>query len=131
MPYLPNQPVHLGLGASAVVEPEFTGPQWYDGYEARHAADGIEGRLVSQYSFDASWESWEVHPAGAELVICTAGEMTLHQQRGDGGIDSVTLGPGDYAINPPGVWHTADIAPGVGATAIFITAGAGTEHRAR
>ncbi len=42
---------------------------------------------------------------------------------------SITLGAGDYAINPPGVWHTADIAEA--ATALFITAGFGTEHKPR
>ena len=41
----------------------------------------------------------------------------------------MTLGPGQYAINKPGVWHTADAAES--ATVLFITAGAGTEHRPR
>ena len=27
----------------------------------------------------------------------------------DGTTDAVTLGPGQYAVNPPGTWHTADI----------------------
>ena len=38
-------PVHLGLGASAVAEPEFTGPEFYQGYTSRHQADGAEARL--------------------------------------------------------------------------------------
>ena len=42
---------------------------------------------------------------------------------------TVTLGPGDYAINPPGAWHTADVEEE--AAALFITAGLGTEHRPR
>lgn len=41
----------------------------------------------------------------------------------------MTVGPGEYAINPPGVWHTADVEGE--ATALFITAGLGTEARAR
>jgi quercetin dioxygenase-like cupin family protein len=41
----------------------------------------------------------------------------------------VTLRAGDYAINPPGVWHTADVAGET--TALFITAGMGTENRPR
>ncbi len=131
MPHLPTSPAHLGLGATATVEPAFTDESWYAAYGARHAADGIEGRLVSQFDFAESWAMWEVHPNGAELVICTAGEITLHQEQADGAIESVTLAPGDYAINPPGTWHTADVPPGVTATAIFITPGAGTEHRPR
>jgi len=59
-------PLHLGLGAKAVPQPEFSGMEWY---------------------------------------------------------------AGDYAINPRGVWHMADVAGH--ATTLFITAGVGTEHRPR
>jgi quercetin dioxygenase-like cupin family protein len=129
MPHLPDQPAHLGLGATVAVEPPFTGMAWYAAYGERHAADGTEGRLVSMYEFTESWDSWEMHPNGAEMVVCTAGRITLVQEFPDGRVDRVTLGPGDYAVNPPGVWHTADIdAP---CTALFITAGLGTEHRPR
>jgi quercetin dioxygenase-like cupin family protein len=41
----------------------------------------------------------------------------------------ITLAAGDYAINPPGVWHTADVASP--ATVLFITSGVGTQHRPR
>lgn len=122
-------PIHLGLGAKALPQPEFTGMEWYEAYGARAAADGAEGRLVSLYTFAESWDSWEMHPAGDEVVLCTAGSMTLHQEHPDGRTETVTLGPGDYAINPPGVWHTADVESE--ATALFITAGEGTQHRPR
>ncbi|MFM5930096.1 MAG: cupin domain-containing protein [Novosphingobium sp.] len=122
-------PVHLGLGATAVAQPEFAGMEWYAAYASRNADDGAEGRLVSLHSFDQSWTSWEMHPAGDELVICVAGAITLIQEGPDGGRQSVHLDTGDYAINPPGTWHTADV---VGAaTALFITAGLGTQHRPR
>ena len=122
-------PLHLGLGATALPQPAFTGMDWYEAYGARAAADGIEGRLVSLYVFTEGWTSWEMHPLGHEVVVCTAGSMTLHQEHPDGRTETVTLGPGDYAINPPGVWHTADVEGE--ATALFITAGEGTQHRAR
>jgi quercetin dioxygenase-like cupin family protein len=121
-------PLHLGLGARAEPQPEFTGMQWYAAYAERTAADGSEGRLVSLYSFSESWTSWERHPAGDEAVICTAGEITLIQELPDGPRE-VVLRAGEYAVNPRGVWHTADVADR--ATALFITAGAGTEHRSR
>ena len=121
-------PLHLGLGARAVAQPEFTGMEWYASYVERNAADGNEGRLVSLYSFSESWTSWERHPVGDEAVICTAGEITLIQELPDGP-HKTTLRAGEYAINPRGVWHTADIADH--ATALFITAGVGTEHRPR
>jgi quercetin dioxygenase-like cupin family protein len=121
-------PIHLGRGATAVAEPEFTGVEWYAAYMARHASDGTEGRVVLMYSFDAPWTSWEVHPNGHEVVICTAGEITLVQEIGGKHVRT-TLRPGEYAINPPGVWHTADVSGP--ATALFITAGVGTLNRPR
>jgi quercetin dioxygenase-like cupin family protein len=121
-------PIHLGLGAQAMPQPEFTGPDWYAAYIERNAADGNEARLVQTFSFGANWTSWERHPAGDEAVICIAGEIALIQELPDGP-RTLTLRPGDYAINPRGVWHTADVAGA--ATALFITAGIGTEHRPR
>jgi quercetin dioxygenase-like cupin family protein len=126
---LARYPLHLGRGARAVPQPEFTGFEWYEAYGARHASDGAEGRLVALHTFSASWTSWEMHPAGDEVVVCTAGEITLIQELVDGSTASVTLRAGDYAINPPGVWHTADTTGE--ATALFITSGMGTENRPR
>ncbi len=126
---LSAHPIHLGLGATAVVQPEMTGGMdWYMGYGQRHGDDGVEGRLVSMFTFSESWTTWEMHPKGHEVVVCTSGVITLTQEV-DGAERQVVLRPGEYAINEPGVWHTADVdAP---ATALFITAGLGTEHRPR
>lgn len=129
MAQLEEQFIHLGLGATAETLSPFTGMDWYADYQAHAAPDGAEGRLVSQYSFTESWTSWEMHPAGAEVVICTRGAMVLVQEWADGRRESVALTAGEYAINPPGIWHTADVAEA--ATAIFITAGEGTAHRPR
>ena len=127
---LSAHPLHLGLGATARIEPEFTGDlSWYEGYSRRHDEDGAEGRLVSMHSFTEPWDMWEMHPHGAEAVVCTAGSMTLIQERPDGSVNSIKLEPGQYAVNEPGTWHTADVESS--ATALFITAGLGTEHRPR
>ena len=126
---LPDSFIHLGLGATAVPQPPFDGMEWYEAYGKRHEADGREGRLVSQHTFKESWPSWEMHPLGDEVVICISGEMVLTQEFPDGRIEKTTLGAGDYAINAPGVWHIADVEDE--ATAVFITAGEGTQHRPR
>jgi mannose-6-phosphate isomerase-like protein (cupin superfamily) len=128
-PRLEERFIHLGPGGRAVEQPPFAGMEWYAGYDARHGGDGAEGRLVSQYAFDGDWTSWEMHPAGDEVVICVAGGLVLVQELPDGRVAETRLGPGDYAINPPGVWHTANVPEA--ATAIFITAGEGTQHRPR
>ncbi len=125
-----RHPIHLGLGATAEAEPEFTGEmEWYGAYVERHAEDGAEARLVTMHRFDADWDVWEMHPNGSEVVLCVDGDLTLHQENADGSTATVALGAGEYAINEPGTWHTADIADQ--ATALFITAGVGTEHRPR
>ena len=59
----------------------------------------------------------------------TAGEMALVQEDPEGRVNRTTIRAGEYAINPPGVWHIADVADT--ATAVFITAGLGTETRPR
>lgn len=126
-------PIHLGLGATAEPQPEFPRDEramdWYMDYARRHESDGFDARLVASYTFTESWPMWEMHPNGAEVVVCTAGSMTLHQELADGSGHTVRLEPGHYAINPPGAWHTADIEGE--ASAVFITAGVGTQHRPR
>ena len=130
---LETHPIHLGRGATAQPQPEFPrderAMQWYADYTTRHESDGADGRLVSQFRFAGNWPMWEMHPHGAEVVLCTEGRMMLTQEHPDGRIEQVTLEPGQYAINAPGVWHTADIEGE--AAALFITAGAGTQHRPR
>ena len=122
-------PVHLGLGATVEHLPEFDGsPDWYQRYGAAHESDGVEGRLVSLHTFDGSWDSWEMHPHGAEIVACTAGSVTLLQDI-DGKVVKTTLHTGEAAINPPGVWHTADVTEPC--TMLFVTPGAGTQNRPR
>ena len=121
--------LHLGLGATAVPQPPFSGLEWYQSYGERHGADGAEGRLVSQHTFTEGWPTGELHPKGEEVVICTQGAMVLTQEFPDGTQKTVPLCAGEYAINPRGVWHIADVEES--ATAIFITAGEGTEQRPR
>ncbi len=126
---LAETPVHLGLGATAVPQEPFTGDMdWYTRYGERNASDGVEGRLVSMHTFTEPWDTWEMHPNGEELVVCTDGEITLTQEIGSE-VRSVVLRSGEAIVNPPGAWHTADV---IGpATAFFVTAGMGTEIRPR
>ncbi len=127
---LQDQPIHLGLGARAQAEPSFANDMaWYEAYIARHAEDGREGRLVSVFTFTQSWDSWEMHPQGDEVVMCLAGALVMHQETPTGVRTRLVLKAGEYAINAPGVWHTVDVEDT--ATALFITAGLGTQHRPR
>jgi mannose-6-phosphate isomerase-like protein (cupin superfamily) len=126
---LSNVPVHLGLGATAETLPGFAWtPEYLGAYTERTAGDGDDGRLVVAERQDASWTSWERHPAGEEVVILLSGRVDLIQEI-DGEARTVALTPGMAVINPRNVWHTADVhEPG---EALFITPGRGTEGRPR
>jgi quercetin dioxygenase-like cupin family protein len=126
-------PVHLGPGSKILIQDEYSGtPRWYERYADRTAADGAEGRLVSVFTFTKSWDTWEMHPHGEELVLCIQGTMVLIQEI-NGKHEKNRLNAGEAIINPRGVWHTADIEDEEGeeATAVFITAGLDTENRPR
>ena len=105
-------PIHLGLGATADIEPLFTGAMdWYADYTNRHARDGADGRLVSMHTFNESWGMWEMHPQGSEVVLCTSGTMILHQESPDGAASTVTLRPANTSLTNrgPGIpltWST-------------------------
>jgi mannose-6-phosphate isomerase-like protein (cupin superfamily) len=119
--------IHLGLGASATALPEFSwAPESMESYNERHSGDGKEGRLVCILAQDATWDSWERHPAGDEVVVLLSGRVDVVQEI-DGSERVVELRPGQALINPAGVWHTARVhEPGM---ALFVTPGRGTEAR--
>lgn len=121
--------VHLGLGSVARELPNFSWtPEYLESYERSTASDGPEGRLVTMSPQEATWTTWERHPAGDELVVQLDGRSILIQDL-PGGEHRLELAAGEAVINPKGVWHTADVVePG---TALFITPGSGTEHRPR
>lgn len=119
--------VHLGLGARAVPIADFEwSAAFMDSYAASTAPDGDEGRLVCIVEQGATWDTWERHPAGEEVVVLLSGRLDVVQDL-DAGEKVVPLHPGQAMINPPNVWHTARVHdPG---RALFITPGRGTEHR--
>jgi mannose-6-phosphate isomerase-like protein (cupin superfamily) len=126
---LTAMPIHLALGSRALAIEGFA----WDGdalaaYAAAAADDGAEGRLVMVFQGSSSWDAWERHPAGDEVVVCLSGRMTIIREV-DGEHDHVVLGPREAMVNPAGVWHTADVDEPV--SFLTITPGVGTEHRPR
>lgn len=90
------------------------------------ATTGGFGTLVGVFAYTADWDVWEMHPAGDEIVHLLEGAATLLLEEADG-TREVPLGPGETAIVPRGVWHSARIhQPG---RALHVTPGEGTEHR--
>ena len=48
-----------------------------EAYATAVAEDGAEGRMVMVFEGSRSWDTWERHPAGDEVVICLSGRMTV------------------------------------------------------
>jgi hypothetical protein len=102
--------------------------QWYMDYGARHAEDGEAGRLVSCFRFAEDWAGWEMHPAGAEVVVCIEGSMTLIQEV-DGEEVRTTLSPANTRSTRPAC-GTPPTSTGR-RTGFFVTTGFGTQGRPR
>ena len=100
-------------------------PDFWQRLEARTELQA--GRLVSAYRFTEDWASWERHPEGDELVIQLSGAMDFVVDDGRGE-RVVSLRGRAALVVPRGAWHTARVIEP--SEAIFVTRGAGTEHRA-
>jgi len=90
--------------------------------------DQFKGRLlVSCFSFDSDWPSWEIHPAGDEIVCLLSGDVHLVLDRN--GIEEIVhlRDPGSFVIVPKGTWHTARTS--VPTTMLFVTPGEGTQNK--
>lgn len=84
-------------------------------------------RLVSSFSFDGNWQTWERHPAGEEFVCLLEGEVELILEQ-EGIENSVFLTtPGEFVLVPSNTWHTARVKKP--SKMFFITPGEGTENR--
>ena len=90
--------------------------------------DGFRGRvLISSHTFHADWPSWEMHPAGDEVVYLLSGDVQMVLDRS--GVEEVTRldEPGTYVVVPKGTWHTARTR--VPTTMLFVTPGEGTQNK--
>lgn len=126
-----TSPLDLSL-TFVVIEPDLTvvpvtvSATLFEELDARF--DRFKDRLlVSTYAFDRDWATWEMHPAGDEIVSLLAGESRLILER-DNGQEVIHLQrPGAFAIVPKGTWHTARTS--VPTRMLFVTPGEGTQNR--
>lgn len=114
--------VHLQDGPGTTLLP--VTPDFWTTLEARSDLGG--GRLVSAYRFTEDWVNWERHPDGDELVLQLFGAMDFVVEV-TGGEHVVALRGRAAIVVPRGAWHTARVLEA--SEAVFITRGAGTEHR--
>lgn len=125
MPNLTTTYVHLGEDRLAREEP--LTPEFWPALMANQRPDLDGGRLVMAFTFDGDWPTWEMHPAGDELVVLLSGEAVLMVRTPSGDVSHSLSHAGDFVVVPKGAWHTAKIA--THAAMLFATPGEGTENR--
>lgn len=87
------------------------------------------GRLVTQFDFSSDWPTWEMHPAGDELVVLLHGSVELLLEvNGEQQSHRLTK-PGEFVLVPPNTWHTARVTEPC--SMLFVTPGEGTQNRER
>jgi len=114
--------IHLRPDESAIAMEG--GARFWAGIAERNDLD--QGRLMGVTSQSTDWDHWERHPAGDEILVLLSGEMELVLDMG-AKQERAALQAGQTFSVPKGCWHRGIVKkPG---QLMFITPGAGTEHR--
>ena len=83
--------------------------------------------LISHFTFDQDWDTWEMHPAGDEFGCLLSGQVEFVLEQDSRETKVRMSKPGEFVIIPQGVWHTAKVyAP---SSMLFVTPGRDTQHR--
>ena len=109
------------------IDPIFAGPAFWESLGNGELPQLDQGRLMSSFSFEQDWNSWECHPHGDEFVCLLSGSVDMVLQRDDREEVIALRDAGTYMLVPRGTWHTART--GTPSTLLFITRGAGTLHK--
>lgn len=124
-PRLDSTYVHLGPDGRAELVP--VGEAFWSSLASGARPELEVGRLVTKFDFEGSWANWEKHPAGEEIAILIAGEVDFVLDEPSGERIVHLSEPGEFILVPRDTWHTAH---GRGrCSMVFVTQGAGTEHR--
>ncbi len=115
---------YLGLDGQGKVTTLPVGP---DFWQTIGDNPGATGTLISLFTSDGDWPHWEMHPAGDEVLVALEGDGTIVFDRGHGPFERHALAAGGTLVIPAGVWHFGLGQRGL--KVMFMTYGAGTEHR--
>jgi quercetin dioxygenase-like cupin family protein len=119
---------YVVLGDNGDAIPVAVSDRFFEQLESK-AGDFKGKRLISHFTFDKDWETWEMHPAGEEFVCLLSGQVDLILEQ-NGVENTVQLSTsGSYVLVPRGTWHTARVH--TPSSMLFITPGEGTQNRSR
>jgi mannose-6-phosphate isomerase-like protein (cupin superfamily) len=124
MPFRPEH-IYALLDSTGRIRQQPGGREFWG--QPRDALDALgHDWLVSEFACDGDWGSWEMHPNGDEFVYLLDGYIEFHFELPEGVTTQRIEGRGAVVV-PRGVWHTAKVFRP--SRMLFITMGAGTEHR--
>ena len=87
----------------------------------------VKGRLTAAFHLAEDIDHWEMHPAGDELLVRLSGVFEVLLEVG-GTTRRATLDAATCCcLVPKGAWHTIKVREA--GEILFVTPGAGTEHR--
>lgn len=90
-------------------------------------ARAIEGRLAGASHITRDVDHWEMHPAGDEWLIRLSGIFEVVLKEGGTTRRATLDGATPCCLVPRATWHTIEVTePG---DLLFVTPGAGTQHR--
>ena len=84
------------------------------------------GWLITEFVCEDDWANWEMHPEADEFVYLLSGNVALVLELPTG-TATIRLSDRGAVVVPRGVWHTARVF--ATSRMLFVTRGAGTEHR--
>jgi mannose-6-phosphate isomerase-like protein (cupin superfamily) len=114
--------VELRDGADAV--PVKGGDEFWT--RKREPSDPNHNQLVCVTRQAKDWKTWEMHPAGDEILYLLSGAVSVVLEE-SGGERRIEMGRQTACLVPSGIWHRICVhEPG---EMMFITCGSGTQHR--
>ncbi len=119
---------YVVLGDNGDVIPVAVSDRFFEDLESK-VGDFKGKRLISHFTFDKDWETWEMHPAGEEFVCLLSGQVDLILEQDEVQHTVQLSTSGSYVLVPRGTWHTARVH--TPSSMLFITPGEGTQNRSR
>jgi mannose-6-phosphate isomerase-like protein (cupin superfamily) len=83
--------------------------------------------MISAGAGAGDWPQWEMHPAGAEVLVILEGAPRIWLEHPDGRLETVAARPGATVVVPRGAWHRVECEQPH--KILYVTYGSGTTHR--
>ncbi|MFZ2999352.1 MAG: cupin domain-containing protein [Undibacterium umbellatum] len=119
------QKTYVALAADGMATVLEQGPAFWSLPEAEIEAYGKHW-LISEFTCESDWTSWEMHPQADEFVYLLSGRADFLIELDDT-VEYIHMKAGEAVLVPKGRWHTAKVF--AESRMLFMTRGEGTQHK--